>query len=411
MLHPMATRLRIETEIKFSNPPAIEAGFAFALRDFEMQDKTIVLGVCGGIAAYKSCDLASQLTQRGARVQVVMSANAARFVTPLTFQALTQQPVHTSLWPETHDASGVAASMAHINLANEADAIIVAPATANCLARLAHGLADDLISTLILATRAPVLLAPAMNPAMLEHAATQNNLQVLAALNYQIIAPESGRMACEHVGAGRLPTTEVLISHLERALAGAKDMEKLHVLVTAGPTREMLDPVRYLSNRSSGRMGYAIAATCAQRGASVTLISGPTSLPCPLDVTRIDVTSAQEMQRAVEACFAQCDVFIGAAAPADYRAREVSTQKIKKNGKAILSLDFITNPDIIGAIGARKRENQILIGFAAETQNVLDNARQKLHTKNLNAIVANDVTQSDAGFDVDTNRVTWIYRR
>ena len=234
-----------------------------------MKNQTIVLGVCGGIAAYKACDLASQLTQRGARVQVVMSANATRFVTPLTFQALTQQPVHSSLWPASHDASGVAASMAHITLANDADAIIVAPASANCLARLAHGLADDLLSTLILATRAPVLLAPAMNPAMLGHAATQNNLQVLAALNYQIIEPESGRMACEHVGAGRLPTTEVLIAHLERALFASCDMENLRVVVTSGPTREALDPVRYLSNRSSGRMGTAIAENCARRGAQL----------------------------------------------------------------------------------------------------------------------------------------------
>ena len=373
-----------------------------------MQNKTIVLGVCGGIAAYKSCDLASQLTQRGARVQVVMSANATRFVTPLTFQALTQQPVHTSLWPENHDASGVAAAMAHINLANKADAIIVAPATASCLARLAHGMADDLISTLILATRAPILLAPAMNPAMLSHPATQNNLQVLAGLNYHIIEPESGRMACEHVGAGRLPTTEVLITHLERALFGALEMKNLRVLVTAGPTREMLDPVRYLSNRSSGRMGYAIAKICAQRGAQVTLISGPTSLPCPRDVSRIDVTSAQEMQRAVEAHFAACDVFIGAAAPADYRAREVSSQKIKKTCAENLQLNLIANVDIIGAVGARKRDDQIVIGFAAETQNMIENARQKLRAKNLDAIVANDVMQSDAGFDVETNRVTWI---
>lgn len=373
-----------------------------------MQNKTIVLGVCGGIAAYKSCDLASQLTQRGARVQVVMTASATRFVTPLTFQALTQQPVHCSLWPEDHDESGVAAAVAHINLANEADAIIVAPASANCLARLAHGMADNLLSTLILATRAPVLLAPAMNPAMLGHAATQNNLQVLAGLNYQIIEPESGRMACEHVGAGRLPTTEVLITHLERALFASRDMENLRVLVTAGPTREMLDPVRYISNRSSGRMGYAIAETCAQRGAQVTLISGPTSLPCPRDVTRIDVTSAQEMQRAVETHFAQCNVFIGAAAPADYRAREVAAQKIKKNHSENLQLNLVANTDIIAAIGARKHDAQIVIGFAAETENLLENARQKLRTKNLNAIVANDVTQSDAGFDVETNRVTWI---
>ncbi len=373
-----------------------------------MQNKTIVLGICGGIAAYKSCDLASKLTQLGARVQVVMSANASRFVTPLTFQALTQQPVHTSLWPENYDAGGVAAAMAHITLATEANAILVAPASANCLARLAHGLADDLLSTLILATRAPVLLAPAMNPAMLSHPATQNNLQVLAGLNYQIIEPESGRMACEHVGQGRLPTTEVLISHLERVLFPTRDMENLRVIVTAGPTREMLDPVRYISNRSSGRMGYSIAANCAQRGAKVTLISGPTALPCPRNVTRIDVISAQEMQSAVEANFAHCDIFIGAAAPADYRASEISDQKIKKSGDEKLQLNLVANPDIIGAIGARKRDNQIVIGFAAETQNLIENAQNKLRAKNLDAIIANDVTQSDAGFDVDTNRVTWI---
>jgi phosphopantothenoylcysteine decarboxylase/phosphopantothenate--cysteine ligase len=374
-----------------------------------MNGKTIVLGVTGGIAAYKACELASRLTQRGARVPVVMTPSATRFVSPLTFQALTLQPVHTSLWPESHsDESGVAAAMAHISLANEAHAILVAPASADFLSRAARGGADDLLSTLLLATRAPVLLAPAMNPAMWSHPATQSNRQVLEGLGYGFAEPESGRMACEHQGVGRLPTTEALIARLEEVLQPApRDLEGLQVLVTAGPTREPLDPVRYISNRSSGKMGYAVAQEAARRGARVTLVSGPVSLTAPSGVERVSVTTTQQMFDAVQARFSSCDVLVASAAPADFRARDVQAHKIKKRGDR-LALELEANPDIVATAARGKKPEQLVIGFAAETRDVKEEAQRKRLDKNLDAVVANDVSQNDAGFDVDTNRVLWV---
>jgi phosphopantothenoylcysteine decarboxylase/phosphopantothenate--cysteine ligase len=375
-----------------------------------MLGKNIVLGVSGGIAAYKACELASRLTQQGARVDVVLTANAQQFVTPLTFQALTHRSVHTSLWPDsTQSEAGVFAAMAHIALADEADAILIAPASADLIARLAHGLADDLLSTLVLATRAPVLIAPAMNPKMLSHPATQRNLLALQKFGYHIIEPEVGRMACEHVGSGRLPTTEVLITELERVLTPpVRDLAGLKVLVTAGPTREPLDPVRYLSNRSSGRMGFEIAANAAMRGAKVLLVSGPTSLCTPDNVQRFDVQTTQELHETVQQHWPACDVLIAAAAPADYRAEEVAPQKIKKLVDAGLQLHLVPNPDVVATAGKAKSPGQIVVAFAAETQNLHNEARRKLTAKNADAIVANDVSQSDAGFDVETNRVSWI---
>jgi phosphopantothenoylcysteine decarboxylase/phosphopantothenate--cysteine ligase len=390
-----------------------------------MQGKTIVLGVSGGIAAYKACELASRLTQRGAIVRVVMTEAAQRFVTPLTFQALTHQPVHTSLWPEsTESESGVYAAMAHIALADEADAILIAPASADLIARLAHGFGDDLLSTLVLATRKPVLVSPAMNPQMLAHPATQQNLETLKQLGYTIIDPESGRMACEHVGAGRLPTSEAIIAVLEETInektptsehgsehVSPRDLVGRTVLVTAGPTREDIDPVRFISNRSSGKMGYAIAAEAALRGAKVVLVSGPVNVPVPPGVEKIAVTTTQEMYEATTHAAATADVIIAAAAPADYRVQEVAAQKLKKQeGETERTLHLVTTPDILAALGRQRRPQQLLIGFAAETENVTVHARQKLERKNCDAIVANDVTQEGAGFDVDTNRVTWITR-
>jgi phosphopantothenoylcysteine decarboxylase/phosphopantothenate--cysteine ligase len=382
-----------------------------------MQGKTIVLGVCGGIAAYKACDLASKLTQRGARVSVVMTASATRFVAPLTFQALTQRPVLSSLWPESSESEGgVAAAMAHIALANEADAIVVAPASADFLARAAAGLADDLLSTILLATRAPVLFAPAMNPAMWEHALTQRNRQVLADAGYHFAEPGVGRMACEHVGAGRLPPTDELIARLEEVLEvvapAPRDLGGVQVLVTAGPTREALDPVRFLSNRSSGRMGYAIAEEAARRGAHVTLISGPSSLSTPPGVERVDVSSAQEMLEATAKDFAACDVLVAAAAPADFRAAKIEPHKIKKAAGAASTWapQLEATPDIVATLARAKKPGQTVVGFAAETQNLQENARRKLAEKNLDAIAANDVSQTDAGFDSESNRVTWITR-
>jgi len=377
---------------------------------------TLVLGITGGIAAYKACELASRLTQDGVEVHVVMTEAAQRFVQPLTFQALTHQPVHTSLWPQGDGTeAGVYAAMAHIGLADKADAILIAPASADFIAKLAHGLADDLLSTLVLATRAPILVAPAMNPTMLAHPATQKNLATLRELGYEIVEPESGRMACEHIGSGRLPETAVLRARLAAVLGRAatitpQTLVGRTVLVTAGPTREALDPVRYISNRSSGRMGYAIAAEAAARGAKVWLVSGPSNLPIPAGVERVDVLSTQQMLEAVVEHAAGSDIVIAAAAPADYRPAAVADQKIKKRdaGESTLNIELVATPDIVATVGANKRPGQIVIGFAAETQNTTEEARRKLQAKQLDAVVANDVTQSDAGFDVETNRVSWV---
>jgi phosphopantothenoylcysteine decarboxylase/phosphopantothenate--cysteine ligase len=381
-----------------------------------MQGKTIVLGVSGGIAAYKACELASRLTQAGARVHVVMTASAQRFVTPLTFQALTHQPVHTSLWPDSHESeAGVYAAMAHIALADEADAILVAPVSANTIARLAHGLADDLLSTLVLATNAPVLVSPAMNPRMLLHPATQKNLQALRDLGYTIIEPESGRMACEHIGAGRLPETATLMAALQDVLTCSKsstqqDLAGETVLVTAGPTREAIDAVRFISNRSSGKMGYAIAEEAASRGARVILVSGPTQLAPPSRVEMHSVTTTQQMLEHVTQHAPEADIMIAAAAPADYRAASVFEGKLKKSSTqdGVLRLELQPNPDIIAQVGKSKTSHQLVIGFAAETSSDIEEARRKIHDKNLDAIVLNDVTQTGAGFDVETNRVTWV---
>ena len=382
-----------------------------------MQGKTIILGVSGGIAAYKACELASRLTQLGAAVEVVMSAGAQRFVAPLTFQALTHRPVHTSLWPEqSNTEAGVFAAMAHIGLPDKADAIIIAPASANTIARLAHGLADDLLSTLVLAARIPVLLAPAMNPTMYAHPATRRNLGLLREFGYSVIEPESGRTACEQVGAGRLPATDILIQHLRKAIHCA-DPSPVHpkagtlqgskVLITAGGTRESLDPVRFIGNRSSGKMGFALAAEAAARGGAVMLIAGPSTLPTPPGVLRIDVTTTQEMFNAVSEAAAACAIVIGAAAPADYRPAAPNEHKIKKGG-AGLNLQLEETPDIIAAVGNAKRSGQRVIGFAAETGELVGEARRKLNAKHLDAIVANLIGPADSGFDADTNRVTWI---
>ena len=374
-----------------------------------MRGKTIILGVGGGIASYKIADLASKLTQRGADVHAVTTESATRFIAPLTFQALTHNPALTSLWVEPNNSDvGLSAGMPHIDLADRADLILIAPATADLISKLARGAGDDLLTTLVLATRAPIAVAPAMNPQMLAHAATQRNLRLLREFGYSIIEPESGRMACEHVGSGRLPETQELLSWIENALLPARDLQGLRVVVTAGPTRENLDPVRYLSNRSSGKMGYAIAANAAQRGAQVTLVSGPTNLSAPPGVERIEVQSALEMRDATLKLFDDCDVFIAAAAPADFRAAQIPSQKIKRGQQENLTLELAANPDIVRECAANKRAGQIVVGFAAETGDPTTEATRKLREKNLDAIVANDVAAPDAGFDVETNRVIWM---
>ena len=367
------------------------------------------MGIGGGIASYKIADLASKLTQRGADVHAVLTDSATHFIAPLTFQALTHNPALTSLWVEPNNSdAGLSAGMPHIGLADRVDLILIAPATANLISKLARGAGDDLLTTLVLATRAPIAVAPAMNPQMLVHTATQRNLQTLREFGYSIIEPESGRMACEHVGTGRLPETLELIDWIQNALFPKRDLDGLRVVVTAGPTRENLDPVRYLSNRSSGKMGYAIAQNAAERGASVTLISGPTSLAAPPDVERVSVQTALEMRAATATAFADCDVLIAAAAPADFRALATPNQKIKRGDRINLTLELTSNPDIVRECATNKRAGQIVVGFAAETGDPTTEATRKLREKNLDAIVANDVAASDAGFDAETNRVIWI---
>ena len=374
-----------------------------------MRGKTIILGVGGGIASYKIADFASKLTQAGADVHAVLTDSATRFIAPLTFQTLTHNPALTSLWvdPNNSDA-GLSAGMPHIELADRADLVLIAPATADLISRLARGAGDDLLTTLVLATRAPIAVAPAMNPQMLNHAATRRNLQLLREFGYQIIEPDAGRMACEHVGTGRLPETADLMRWIENALSPLRDLEDLAVVVTAGPTRENLDPVRFLSNRSSGKMGYALAENAAARGAQVTLISGPTALATPDKVERVNVTTALEMQAATSRAFAGCDVLVAAAAPADFRALDAPPHKIKRGKRTNLTLELIANPDIVRECALRKTAAQLVIGFAAETGDPTTEAMRKLREKHLDAIVANDVAASDAGFDVETNRVMWI---
>jgi len=371
--------------------------------------KTIVLGVGGGIAAYKVADFASKLTQAGANVHAVLTEGATHFITPLTFQALTHHPAHTSIWvPEANGESGDKAGMPHIGLADAADVVVIAPATADLIARLAAGIADDLLTTLALATRAPLVIAPAMNPQMLAHPATRRNLATLGSWGYRFIDPETGHMACEHFGSGRLPETATLLARLAELLSPPQDLASLRVVVNAGPTREPLDPVRFISNNSSGKMGYALAAAAARRGADVTLVSGPVHLAPPAGVKVIRVTTTLEMRVATVAAFAASDVLIAAAAPADFRAEQIAPEKIKRGGAVGMDLHLVANPDIAAECGQGKRPGQLVIGFAAETGAGEAEAKRKLRDKNLDAIAFNDVTAPGAGFDVDTNRVTWI---
>lgn len=361
----------------------------------------VLLGVCGGIAAYKAAELTRRLRDAGAEVRVVMTANAERFVTPLTFQALSGQSVRTSLWDEAAEAA-----MGHIELARWAQRIVIAPASADTMARLAHGLADDLLSTICLASAAPVAVAPAMNQQMWAHAATQANVATLRARGVYILGPNSGSQACGEFGAGRLLEAETIVAELA-ALHGPKAMEGLRVLVSAGPTYEDIDPVRFIGNRSSGRMGFAIAQAAAEQGASVQLVSGPVHLPTPAGVTRTDVRNAREMRAAVMQHIPQSDIFISAAAVGDYRPAEIAAHKLKKHGGA-LRLELEENPDIVAEV-ARAKKRPFVVGFAAETQNVEKYARGKLERKNLDMIAANRVG-SDAGFDCADNELTVLWR-
>ena len=369
----------------------------------EMKKPCVVLGVTGGIAVYKACELLRLLQKRGIDVFVVMTQNACRFVAPLTFETLSGHPVAVDTFdrPQTWEVE-------HIALAKRADLFLIAPATANIMGKMACGIADDMLSTTVMATRAPVLVAPAMNTGMWENAAVQQNVKTLRARGVEIVAPVSGHLACGDSGAGKLEDVAVIAERACELLFAKKDMEGLRVMVTAGPSREALDPVRYISNRSSGKMGYAIAQAAQKRGAEVTLLSGPVAIEAPQGVKLVPFTTTQELLDRASELAQEQDLLIQAAAPADYRAKEVAPQKIKKQGGEPMAFTLVENPDVAATLGKAKRSGQVFVGFAAETNDVLAHARDKLARKNLDMIVANDVTRPGAGFDVDTNIVTLI---
>ena len=371
-----------------------------------LQDKRIVLGVCGSIAAYKAVDLASKLTQAGALVNVVMTEAAQRFVSPLTFQAVSGRPVYTDMWRD--DAGGgLPSHIAHIGLAEEADLLIIAPATANTMAKLAHGLADDLLSITALAGSCPTVIAPAMDGAMYENPATQANLEILLRRGVHLLEPEAGRFASGLAGTGRLPETGTLIGHIRRILGLDGELAGFKLVVTAGGTREALDPVRYISNRSTGKQGYAIAQAALDAGAEVVLISAASALAAPVGATLVAVSSAASMLEAVLEHVSESSALIMAAAVADYRPLTVSEQKIKKSDDR-LTLPLTRTVDILMAVKAQREKTgypMIVVGFAAESENLVENASGKLQAKGLDLLVANDITAADAGFAVDTNRV------
>jgi phosphopantothenoylcysteine decarboxylase/phosphopantothenate--cysteine ligase len=368
-----------------------------------LEGKTVVLGVTGGIAAYKAAEVASKLTQLGACVLTIMTEHATRLVTPLTFQSLTGQRAETDLF-----AAEERFEIGHIALAERADLVLIAPATANILAKVAAGIADDLLTTTVCATKAPVVFAPAMNPNMWENPVTRRNVATLRELGHGFIDPQKGRMACGSEGWGRLASPQRIVEAVVGLLCRRQDLAGVRVLVTAGPTREPLDPVRFLSNRSSGRMGCALGEAAAARGATVTLVAGPLSIPPPPGVETVPVLTTAEMYDAVLRRADEQDILICAAAPCDFRAAQVAEQKLKKGSLGADTISLAPTVDILRELGARKRR-QVLVGFAAETENVLDNAATKLREKNLDLNVVNDVSQPDAGFEVETNRVTLLW--
>jgi phosphopantothenoylcysteine decarboxylase/phosphopantothenate--cysteine ligase len=367
-----------------------------------LSGKTIVLGVTGGIACYKAAALASALVKLHADVQVIMTENATQFVTPITFEQLTGNKALI----DTFDRN-FRFDVGHIAVADRADMVLIAPATANVLAKLAHGLADDMLTTTVLACRCPKAAAPAMNTKMLENPVTQDNLATLRRYGWEIVEPASGRLACGAVGKGKLPEPEELVEVCLHTLAHEKDMAGKRVLVTAGPTREALDPVRYLTNHSTGKMGYALAKAASRRGAAVTLISGPVDLPHPSYMDVVDVTTAQQMYEAVMARAPQADIILKAAAVADYRPATVAENKVKKTD-GDLSIPLVRTRDILAELGAQKRPGQFICGFSMETENMVENSQKKLVKKNLDMIAANNLKDPGAGFAVDTNRLTLI---
>ncbi len=365
-----------------------------------LMNKIIVLGVTGSVAAYKAADLASKLTQAGAKVEVVMSEAATEFVTPLTFQSLTHRPVYVDMWE-----SPAAFEIEHIALAQRAEAIVIAPATANTIAKIATGIADNLLSCVVLASRAPVMIAPAMDAYMYENSATQDNLARLRARGVVVIEPGFGRLASGEVGKGRLADNEIILGTLRQVLGRKGDLAGRCIVVTAGGTQEPIDPVRHITNRSSGKMGYAVAEAARDRGAKVVLITAPTALSAPVGIEVRQIRTALQMQQAVSETVVGADALIMSAAVSDYRVQAAAEHKIKRKVSS-LTLDLFRNPDIVADV----KGDLIKIGFAAESDDLIQNATSKLREKGLDLIVANDITAADSGFDVDTNRVVLLDR-
>jgi phosphopantothenoylcysteine decarboxylase/phosphopantothenate--cysteine ligase len=373
-----------------------------------LDGKRVLLGVTGGIATYKVCTLASHLTQAGAQVDVVMTEAATRFVTPLTFEALTGRPAYTSMWGTAE--RGLPTHITHVGLAEAADLVVVAPATANTLAKLAHGIADNLLTSLALAARSPLLLAPSMDVRMWDHDATQENVASLRSRGAHVAGPARGRMASGLEGEGRLVEPDEILGHVRLVLGRAGPLSGRRVVVSAGPTREPVDPVRFLSNPSSGRQGFALAQAALDRGAQVTLVAGPTHLSTPTGAHRVDVRTAEHMAEAVLEAIVGADALLMAAAVADYRPVDVAEGKIKKR-EDDLTLRLVRTPDVLSTVGERRadrHEPRVMIGFAAETEHLLENARAKLRAKNLDLIVANDVSAPNAGFGTLTNQVVLL---
>ena len=370
----------------------------------KLMGKTVVLGITGGIAAYKMANVASALRKTGADVHVIMTKNATEFITPLTFEVLTNNRCIVDTFDRNFQYD-----VAHVSLAKAADLILIAPATANVIAKLAHGQADDMLTTTVLAARCKKLVAPAMNTAMLENPITQDNLKQLEHYGFGIIQPAVGMLACKDVGSGKLPEPEVLVDAVLAELAREKDLLGVHITVTAGPTQESLDPVRFLTNHSSGKMGYAIAREASLRGGSVTLISGPVALKPPVGVKLVPVTTAQQMLEAVQSALPETDILIKAAAVADYRPASVAEEKLKKKDGE-LSIPLERTEDILAWVSQHRHPGLFVCGFSMETENMLENSRKKLEKKKLDMIVANNLKTQGAGFGVETNVVTLITR-
>ena len=367
-----------------------------------LSGKTVLLGITGGIAAYKMANVTSALRKTGAEVHCILTQNATQFITPLTFETLSNNRCIVDTFDRNFQYD-----VAHVSLAKKADVILIAPATANVIAKLAHGLADDMLTTTVLASRCPKLIAPAMNTAMLENPATQENLATLRRYGFTVIEPATGMLACKDVGSGKLPEPEVLCEEIYRVIAREKDLQGLHITVTAGPTQESLDPVRFLTNHSSGKMGYAIAREAMLRGADVTLISGPVALKAPLGVKLVNITTAQEMLEGVQAALPQTDVLVMAAAVADYRPAVVADQKMKK-GEGDMSIPLERTGDVLGWVAQNRHPGLFVCGFSMETEHMLENSQKKRTKKKLDMIVANNLKTQGAGFGVETNVVTLI---